>query len=128
MDPIGASNIQLTNKTNKKQFSKDREQLLKDKKYFERLFAQAKKGNVEAARELSLIPAQASVQENNKNDRLLNANTAYLVQAQNAITPLLNEQQAKQANLIMNELKQNPENNDITEADVQNYILQEGLS
>ena len=122
--------------TKTQKYKADERQLKEDRSYFESLFAKAMNGDTTAAKELSSIKAQETVQVYNGNDRLLNSNTSYLLMAQNEVNNYtnknkndkdLNPEQKEQKNLIMDELQKNPENNDITEADVQNYILQEQI-
>ena len=73
-------------------------------------------------------PRSFTVDIMNGNDRLLNQNTSYLLRAQNEARAvsncILNKEQEQQAGLIMAQLRTNPENDDITLADVQNYVLQ----
>ena len=125
--------------TQTQKYKSDEQQLKEDRSYFESLFSKAKNGDVSAIKELTSIRAQGTVEVNNGNDRLLNSNTAFLLQAQNEVSGLLKgdnksdekiltPEQNEQKKLIMGQLRQNPENDDITEADVQSYILQEQLN
>ncbi len=129
-----------TDITKTQKYQSDEKQLKEDRNYFESLFTQAKNGNQNAVEKLSELRPQDTVQVNNSNDRLLNSNTSFLLRAQNEIKKLnkkdgadnqnqnLNQEQENQKNLILEQLKQDPENNDITEADVQNFILEEQLN
>ena len=124
--------------TQTQKYKNDEQQLKADRNYFEDLFAKAKEGDQSAIKELTSIKAQSTVAVNNSNDRLLNENSSYLLRVQNEVSGLLNgdnrsdesilnPEQAEQKKLILGQLRQNPENDDITEADVRNYILQEQL-
>ena len=129
-------NQPLPHNTKNAEYQKDTKQLQEDRAYFESLFAAAKEGDTKAAKELQGIQVQQTVQVHNSNDRLLNENTAYLIHAQSELKENINndskannsglsqEQQSKK-DAIMSELGKDPNNTDITEEDVQQFLLEE---